>query len=189
MARAYRNPFVQYFVDVWSGVVTTYLGMRLTLGYFFRKPVTMRYPEVRPKIPEGHRGLHELHEGQCMVCKGCASACPVDCITIESVGRGRDAMLTRFEIDYSKCLFCELCTEPCANHCLVMGPKYDLSSTSRQSVVVSLIRPKSAEEIQAHLEMLERKEAEKKAKIEAARRQQAEQEAKGESPKKEGGDA
>jgi len=166
-----KNPLRQYFANIWSGIATTYIGMRLTIRYFFSKPVTMRYPEVRPEIPKGHRGLHKLSEEHCMVCKACSAACPVECIIIESIGKGKDSMLTRFDIDYSRCLFCELCTVPCPNACITMTEAYDLASASREACILPLARPKSEAEIAAHKAMLAQKEAEKKAKQEAAKKE------------------
>lgn len=169
MARK-RHPFAQYFADVWSGIATTVIGMKLTFKYLFRKPVTMLYPEERPEVPEGYRGIHVLIENKCAVCGGCAKACPVGCITIESIGKGKDQLLTRFDIDYSKCLFCDLCTSPCPSAAIAMSQAYDASTTTREGCVLHLARPKSAEEIAAHNAMLAAKEAEKKAKAEAEKK-------------------
>jgi len=90
-----RPPIVRYFGDIWDGIATTFLGMRLTIGYFFRKPVTMRYPEVRPVILPGHRGLHTFDESKCTLCHLCQNNCPVNCITVEGLGRARDTLVTR----------------------------------------------------------------------------------------------
>ena len=127
----------------------------------------MLYPEERPVVPEGYRGIHGFDEAKCHVCGGCAKACPVDCISIESIGKGKDQLLTRFTIDYGKCLFCELCTVPCPTAAIHMTQTYDLAGRTREGCVLALSRPKSAEEIAAHHAMLAAKEAEKKAKAEA----------------------
>lgn len=168
-----RHPFVEYFADIWAGIATTYVGMRLTLGYFFSKPVTMRYPEVRPEVPKGYRGLHGYNEEKCLVCRACEAACPVDAIVIEAAGKGKDALVTRFDVDYSKCLFCELCTIPCPSACIWMTEEYDLSRTAREDCTIHFARPKTAEEVAAHHAMLAQKEAEKKAKLEAAKKEKA----------------
>ncbi|MCE5229366.1 NADH-quinone oxidoreductase subunit I [bacterium] len=177
-----RNPFAQYWANVWAGIATTFIGMKLTLGYFFdyvlfRKTFTMRYPEERPVVPEGYRGRHKLDEKSCIVCQQCAKACPVDAIVIEAVGRGKDAMLTRFTVDYGKCLFCSLCTEACSQSSITMTKEYDLAEYSRQAEVRSLIKLKTPEQIKAHEAMLAQKEAEKKAKLEAAKKAEAEKKA------------
>lgn len=162
-----RHPFPQYFLNIWSGIWTTFVGMKLTFGYLFRKPVTLLYPEERPVVPEGYRGLHALDEAKCHVCGGCSKACPVNCITVESVGKGKDQLITSFRIDYSKCLFCDLCTVPCPTAAIHMTKEYDAAGRTRQGCTIELARIKSAEEIAVHEAMLAAKEAEKKAKAEA----------------------
>ena len=42
----------------------------------------------------------------------------------------------RYAIDYSNCLFCALCTEPCPTECIHMGKLHDLQSYTREDVVV-----------------------------------------------------
>ena len=48
----------------------------------------------------------------------------------------KNGQLLRYAIDYSKCLFCALCTEPCPTDCIHMGKLHDLSSYTREDVVV-----------------------------------------------------
>jgi formate hydrogenlyase subunit 6/NADH:ubiquinone oxidoreductase subunit I len=45
-------------------------------------------------------------------------------------------VLVRFAIDYQKCMFCALCTEPCPTECIHMGKIHDMSSYTRQDMVV-----------------------------------------------------
>lgn len=162
----YNNPVVLYFANIWRAVSSTVVGMRLTIRYFFRPKVTMEYPEVRPDIPEGHRGLHEYKEEECILCRACETACPVECLAISAIGKGKDRLITSFDIDYSKCLFCNLCCEACTSNCLYMGKEYDLASSSREKCVLHLARAKTEEEMEKHREYLAKKEAEKKAKKE-----------------------
>ena len=49
-----------------------------------------------------------------------------------------NARLTRFAIDYSKCLFCSLCCDPCPVDCIHMGQQFDLASFARQGDGVTL---------------------------------------------------
>ena len=166
-ARAIRtqSPVARYFADIWAGIATTYLGMRITITYFFRKPVTMRYPEVRPVIPPSHRGVHAVDESKCVLCHLCARNCPVDCIVVEGLGRAKDSLVLRYDIDYSKCLFCNICAEVCPAQCIRLTERYNLACGSREACVLHLARPKTDEEIAQHKALLEQREAERKAKL------------------------
>ena len=44
--------------------------------------------------------------------------------------------VTGFAIDYSKCMFCALCVEPCPVDCIFMGATHDLSCYSRDGCIV-----------------------------------------------------
>jgi NADH-quinone oxidoreductase subunit I len=177
-----RGPVSQYFAEIWAGVSTTYLGMKLTIGYFFSKPVTMLYPEVRPEIPESHRGLHAFDEPKCTLCKLCKNNCPVNCIEIEGLGRAKDTLVTRYDVDYTRCLFCNICVETCPMHCIRLTEKYNLAAGSRDGCKLRLARPKSDADIAEFKALLERKEAEKKAKAaqkEAEKKLREQQEGQG----------
>jgi len=58
-------------------------------------------------------------------------SCPVDCIKVEAIGKGKDQMLTRFDIDYGKCLFCDLCTAPCPTSAIHMTKNSILPADAR----------------------------------------------------------
>ncbi len=140
----------QYFKDIFDTIRTVLIGMKITIKYIFMKPVTVNYPEQRLSFAPRYRGIHEFELNKCIACDLCAKACPVDCIYIEKTGPRRidkntglvdesdpkNGKLTRFAIDYSKCLFCALCTEPCPTDCIHMGKLHDLSSYSRAEAVV-----------------------------------------------------
>jgi len=173
-----RNPIAEYFRNIYQAVVTTILGMKLT-GRYLTHPstrVTMLYPEERPVVPPGSRGLHKFIEDQCMACQQCVKVCPVDCIKMEYVGRGKESMITRYDIDYRRCLFCNLCCEVCPTEAVVMTEAWDLSRYTRDECVVRFARPKSVEEIKAFEAEMAAKEAEKKRKLaEAAAAKKAEE--------------
>ncbi|MDB5298746.1 MAG: nuoI 2 [Phycisphaerales bacterium] len=134
-----------YFRNLYDTVVSIAIGMKITLKYCFQKTVTVQYPEQRLSFAPRYRGIHEFEADQCIACDLCAKACPVDCIYIDKTaprkidkktGKASGGELLRFAIDYSKCLFCALCTEPCPTECIHMGKLHDLSSYSREDVVV-----------------------------------------------------
>jgi NADH-quinone oxidoreductase subunit I len=144
------NSVSAYFRNIIDTVTSVAVGMRITLKYCFQRTVTVQYPERRLSLAPRYRGIHEFELNKCIACDLCAKACPVDCIYIDkSAPRridkktgivdesdGKNGKLLRFAIDYSKCLFCALCTEPCPTLCIHMGKLHDLSSYSRDDTVV-----------------------------------------------------
>ena len=93
-------------------------GLSITLSHFFKKPVTLKYPEVRMQMYPRYRGLHELHRyanglERCVCCGLCAAVCPADAIYMEAAensGTERysagERYAKRYEIDMLRCIFC-----------------------------------------------------------------------------------
>ena len=145
-----RDTVGQYFRNIFETIRGILIGMKITLRYIFIKPVTVNYPEERLSFAPRYRGIHEFELNKCIACDLCAKACPVDCIYIEKTAPRRidkntglvdesdpkNGKMLRFAIDYSKCLFCALCTEPCPTDCIHMGKLHDLSGYSRAEAVV-----------------------------------------------------
>jgi NADH-quinone oxidoreductase subunit I len=146
-AAAASNPVSEYFRNIWLSLKTIAIGMKITLKYMFAKSVTIHYPYERIAFAPRYRGIHEFEADKCIACDMCAKACPVDCIHIDKSGSRKidkktgkvdtkGGELLRFAIDYQKCMFCALCTEPCPTDCIHMGKNHDLSSYSRQEMIV-----------------------------------------------------
>src|SRR5207248_6396001 len=53
---------------------------------------------------------------------------------------GKGFRVTGFKIDYTKCMFCALCVDPCPVDCIFMGSTYDQSCFSRDGCVVDYAR-------------------------------------------------
>ncbi|MCX7017530.1 MAG: NADH-quinone oxidoreductase subunit I [bacterium] len=134
------SPVAEYFGMVWNAVITTLIGLGVTGWYMFTKPVTLQYPDEKPEIPDGYRGIHIYEKEKCIACDLCSAACPVDCIKIESAGKGKNAVITRYEIDYNRCLFCGLCVEPCPSNCIHMGKSYDLAAYRSQDCAIDFVK-------------------------------------------------
>ena len=94
-------------------------GMRLTGKYFFKRKITLRYPQETTPASPRFRGLHALRrypngEERCIACKLCEAVCPALAITIESTEReDGPRRTTRYDVDLAKCIFCGFCEESC----------------------------------------------------------------------------
>jgi NADH-quinone oxidoreductase subunit I len=94
-------------------------GLNVTGRYFFRRKITVQYPEEKTPISPRFRGLHALRryangEERCIACKLCEAVCPALAITIESEQREDGTRrTTRYDIDLFKCIYCGFCEEAC----------------------------------------------------------------------------
>lgn len=97
------------------------LGMRLTGKYFFKRKVTLRYPQGKKtptsgafpqpahaaSLPQRGRALHRVQTVW-------LNSRPALAITIESDQRDDGTRrTTRYDIDLTKCIFCGFCEESC----------------------------------------------------------------------------
>lgn len=94
-------------------------GLSVTGRYFFRKKITVQYPEEKTPMSPRFRGLHALRrypngEERCIACKLCEAVCPALAIKIESeIREDGTRRTTRYDIDLTKCIFCGFCEESC----------------------------------------------------------------------------
>jgi NADH-quinone oxidoreductase subunit I len=101
-------------------------GLRVTLRYFFRKKITVQFPEEETPRSPRFRGLHALRrypngEERCIACKLCEAVCPALAITIEAEPRDDGSRrTTRYDIDLFKCIYCGLCEESCPVDSIVL---------------------------------------------------------------------
>jgi NADH-quinone oxidoreductase chain I len=135
---------VQYFNDMYQAVSSALVGMSITIKHIWKKPVTLQFPDERQVMPERFRGFVHNDTKKCDACNICAKLCPVDCIYIETEGKGKDRYMTRYAIDYNKCIWCSLCTENCHTGSITMSHDYDHSVYFRESLVYEFMDPNEA---------------------------------------------
>lgn len=115
-------------------------GMALTGRYFFKKKITVEYPEERTPLSPRFRGLHALRryesgEERCIACKLCEVVCPALAIIIESEERDDGTRrTTRYDIDMTKCIFCGFCQEACPVDAIVETQEFEYASETRQAL-------------------------------------------------------
>lgn len=136
--RRLSSEIIYTFVSLTKGLIVTFIN-------FWRKKVTLMYPEKRWELPEGYRGMPALPvdpktgREKCLACGSCARICPEQIITIKhEVGEDKKRRVVEFNIDMSRCMFCGLCTEACPTKGLVMSKHFELSSFSRKDMVYGL---------------------------------------------------
>lgn len=113
------------------------LGLKVTGKYFFKKKMTVQFPEEQTPISPRFRGMLALRrypngEERCIACKLCEAVCPALAITIESEPRGDGTRrTTRYDIDAFKCINCGLCEESCPVDSIVVTPIQHYHMTKR----------------------------------------------------------
>jgi NADH-quinone oxidoreductase subunit I len=152
----------EYFRNIKIGTTTIATGLSITLRHFFnavkRKGdagiddadyfrqvdglVTLQYP--REVVPTPAIGRYRLYNNidDCIGCMQCERACPVECITIETIkataddlalcgktsgGQQKRMWVPVFDIDVAKCMTCGICQSVCPTDCLVHSPVADFS--------------------------------------------------------------
>ncbi len=122
-------------------------GFKVTVKHFFRKKVTMQYPEERWVVPDGYRGAPYLVKDQegrtkCVSCQLCEFICPPRAIQITPPGPAVDPSTgnvekrpREFDINMLRCIFCGLCQEVCPEEAIFLMKDYSLTGTRRDEMV------------------------------------------------------
>lgn len=188
----------KYFSNIFHALYTVVVGMKITFKHLFVRAVTVQYPDVKLKLPERARNRLYVNIDDCIGCDQCSMACPVDCITIETIkatpdqdlgvtstGNKKRLHVPKFDIDIAKCCYCGLCVPPCPTECIVMTDVYEFSEFDRKNLVYNFSRMTPAEISVARdkARKAEEEAAAKKAAAAAAAKQAAPAQPKPEPPK------
>ena len=120
-------------------------GLTVTLKHFFRKKVTIQYPEEKYVPPDGYRGLHRLNKYpdgriRCVACEMGSAAGPADCIHIvpgpSPWEDGKERYPVRFDIDLLRCIFCGFCEMACPEEAIELTEIYDFSNYTRDDLLI-----------------------------------------------------
>lgn len=134
-----------YLPAIWN-------GFKVTLLHFFRKKVTMQYPEERWVVPDGYRGAPYLVKDQegrtkCVSCQLCEFVCPPKAIKIIPPGPegspdagNVEKAPNEFEINMLRCIFCGYCQEVCPEEAIFLMRDYSLTAESRAELVYNKSR-------------------------------------------------
>lgn len=148
-------PVTEYVGNIKDTVKSAWEGMSVTLSYMFRRPMTVQYegpeaallsnaPTVQQTIPSRYRGFLEVDMSICTACQACERACPINVIAIEiekDPANPKQRVMTRFDIDEAKCMYCGLCVEPCPTGAIQHTREFEGTQRSLYNMVLRFVDP------------------------------------------------
>jgi NADH-quinone oxidoreductase subunit I len=159
--------------------------MKVTFKHLFVPAVTIQYPNVRLELPERERNRLYVNMDDCIGCDQCSRACPVNCIEIETVkglptddigktsnGKKKALWVTKFNIDFAKCCYCQLCVFPCPTECIYMTDVYEFSEFNRNDLIYDFVTltPEEREQKKINYQKFEAEKAAAKKPVTPAAR-------------------
>src|ERR1700733_12224830 len=123
-------------------------GLAITMRHFWKKPVTIAYPEEQREYSENFRGLHSLKRDEngkerCTACGLCALSCPAKAITMTAAERQKgeehlyreEKYAAVYEINMLRCIFCGLCEEACPKEAIYLDGPHVTSDYLRKDFI------------------------------------------------------
>ena len=125
-------------------------SMGTTFRNFFRRPTTVRYPQVKRPIPGQWRGGTfaltydpQTDEENCIGCRLCEYICPSQIIEVTlRKGDKREngvgaTYCDEFTLDFEACMQCELCVQVCPTDAIVMTRSLADCTYTREELFLS----------------------------------------------------
>src|ERR1043166_6893160 len=116
--------------------------MGTTLRNFFRRPVTVQYPDVKRVYPDRFHGIlaltydKETGEENCIGCRLCEYICPPQVIKVEMLKAEKRNVAKTFTLELYACEFCELCVQVCPTDAIIMMKSFDLATSDRRELLM-----------------------------------------------------
>jgi NADH-quinone oxidoreductase subunit I len=135
--RDYAAPVLRTVTSIWD-------GLSITFSHLLRRPTTIQYPDrteipVRDMLPARYRGFLEVDASICTGCQACERACPISVIAMnveKDPANPKARVVTQFDIDLAKCMFCGLCVEPCPTGAIQHTREFEGSQRNVRNLVV-----------------------------------------------------
>ncbi|MBC7327977.1 NADH-quinone oxidoreductase subunit I [bacterium] len=129
------NAILQMLLTLWSVLKSLWI----TFLYFWRKKVTVQYPEEKREHPPRYRASVDVDVSKCIACGICQRVCPSDVIEIEVWKIKEDDKEVRkprnFNLNLGRCMVCGLCAEYCPTGAIRMTQEYELASYEREGLI------------------------------------------------------
>ena len=122
------------------GAVGKTMGM--TFRNFWRKPITVMYPDIKRQYPDRFRGIlaltydKETGEENCIGCRLCEYICPPAVIKVEMLKTKERNFAKTFTLELYACEFCELCVQVCPTDAIIMMKSFDLATADRRELLL-----------------------------------------------------
>ena len=114
-------------------------SLSITFLYFWRRKVTVQYPEERIEHPPRFRASVDVDINKCIACGICQRVCPSKVIEIEvwrvKEGEKEVRKPRSFTINLARCMVCGLCAEHCPTGAIRMTQEYELASYNREALL------------------------------------------------------
>ena len=122
-------------------------GLGITMKNMLKPAVTLEYPDERPDIPTGYRGVPTLVKDpngreKCVSCQLCEFVCPPKAIRITPGGIAEESESAHvekapeeFEINMLRCIYCGYCQEVCPEEAIFLQNIFSLNGLSREELV------------------------------------------------------